>query len=115
MRVKEVAQALHNGERCHIIIDELFRGTNQQDALYCSKTVLDGFGNFKNSTFIVSTHLMELLENYLESPNVCFHCFKTTVTGGHFENTFLLEPGIASEKVGRLIMENAGIPELLNP
>lgn len=113
MRVKEVAQSLSNGERCFVIIDELFRGTNHDDALHCSKTALDGFSNFKTSLFIVSTHLMELLDSYLTSPDVCFHCFKTKVVGTDFENSFLLEQGIASEKVGKLIMEKAGVPQLL--
>ena len=113
MRIKNIAEALSRGENCFIIIDELFRGTNQEDALFCSKTVVDGFANYKNSIFIVSTHLMELLDIYLKSPLVCFHCFKTKISGNDFENTFQLEPGIASEKVGKLIMEKVGIPELL--
>ena len=113
MRVKEIAQALHNGEKCVVLIDELFRGTNQEDALHCSKTVVTGFTNYRTSVFIVSTHLMELLENFLASPTICFHCFKTKILGNDFENTFKLEQGIASEKVGKLIMEKAGIPELL--
>ena len=113
MRIKEIAQALHNGEKCCVLIDELFRGTNQEDALHCSKTVLNGFANYISSVFIVSTHLMELLDNYLKSPVVSFKCFKTTITGSDFVNTFKLEDGIASEKVGKLIMEKVGIPELL--
>jgi DNA mismatch repair protein MutS len=113
MRVKEIAQALYDEEKCCILIDELFRGTNQEDALHCSKTVLNGFANYPSSVFIVSTHLMELLDTYLESPAVCFKCFKTTVTGRDFVNTFKLEDGIASEKVGKLIMEKVGIPSLL--
>lgn len=113
MRIKSIAEALSRGENCFIIIDELFRGTNQEDALFCSKTVVDGFSNYKNSIFMISTHLMELLDNYLKSPLVSFHCFRTKITGSDFENTFRLEPGIAAEKVGKLIMEKVGIPELL--
>ena len=113
MRVKAIAQALHDQQRCFVIIDELFRGTNQEDALHCSKTVLNGFSNFNTSLFIVSTHLLELLEGYLGSHAVCFQCFKTKIVGTDFENTFLLEQGIASEKVGKLIMEKAGVPQLL--
>ncbi|WP_149241256.1 MutS-related protein [Dyadobacter sp. 32] len=114
MRVQEMAQALRSRQKCVIIIDELFRGTNQQDALHCSQTVLNGFANFKDSMFMVSTHLLELLDHYTDSSNVFFHCFRTKIVGNDFENTFLMEPGIASEKVGKLIMEKAGIPALLN-
>jgi DNA mismatch repair protein MutS len=115
MRIKEIALALHSGERCFVIIDEMFRGTNPQDAILCSETVLNGFANFKTSTFIVSTHIMELIDRYVNSSLICFHCFRTKVVGSNFENTFLLEPGIASEKVGKLILDNAGIEKLLNP
>lgn len=113
MRIKTIAEALHNGEKCFVIIDEIFRGTNQEDALFCSKTVLNGFSNYKNSLFIVSTHLMELLDSYQQSDSVCFRCFRTNVTNHDFQNTFRLEAGIALEKVGKLIMEKAGVPELL--
>jgi DNA mismatch repair protein MutS len=115
MRIKEIALALHRGERCFVIVDEMFRGTNPQDAVLCSETVLNGFANFKTSTFIVSTHIMELIERYLTSPLICFHCFRTKIVGSDFENTFLLEPGVASEKIGKFILDKAGIVILLNP
>jgi DNA mismatch repair protein MutS len=96
-----------------VIIDELFRGTNQEDAFHCSKTIIDGFAAHRNSVFLISTHLYELLENYSTSVSIAFRCFRTKITDDDFENTFLIENGIASEKVGQLILHKAGIPELL--
>jgi DNA mismatch repair protein MutS len=113
MRIREIGTALRNGQHCFVMIDELFRGTNHEDAEACSSLVLDGFSNFKNSLFMVSTHLLELVEKYVENPEFCFYCFRTSVVGGEFRNTFLLEQGISTERVGRLLMEKAGIPELL--
>ena len=81
--------------------------------MHCSGTVLNGFLHHKNSIFLISTHLMELLESFRKDTSMGFYCFKTKVTGNDFENTFRIEPGIASEKVGKLIMEKVGIPELL--
>jgi DNA mismatch repair protein MutS len=115
MRIKDIALALHSGERCFVIIDEMFRGTNPEDAILCSETVLNGFTNFKTSTFIVSTHMIQLIDRYMKSSLICFHCFRTKVVGSNFENTFLLEPGVASEKVGKLILDKVGIDILLNP
>lgn len=114
MRIKSIAEALHAGDKCFVIIDELFRGTNQEDAFHCSKTVLDGFTNHRSSTFLVSTHLYELMEKYKDSDSVSFRCFKTKITGHDFENTFQIEEGIASERIGQLILKKVGIPELLN-
>ncbi|WP_159468430.1 MutS-related protein [Dyadobacter sp. 3J3] len=113
MRINDIAEALNHGKKCFVIIDELFRGTNQEDAFHCSKTVVDGFSNHVNSIFLVSTHLYELLENYKTSRATSFRCFKTKVTGSDFENTFQIEEGIASEKIGQLILKKVGIPELL--
>lgn len=113
MRIKSIAEALHTGKKCFVIIDELFRGTNQEDAFQCSKTVIEGFFTRKNSVFLVSTHLYELLENFNNSPSISFRCFRTVITGNDFLNTYQIEEGVASEKIGQLILKKVGIPELL--
>ncbi len=114
MRIKQISEALSAGEKCFVIVDELFRGTNQEDALHCSKTVLDGFANFNGSCFLVSTHLHELITHYTDHPRLSFRCFRTRITGNQFENTFKIEEGAAFEKVGRLIMEQTGVTALLH-
>lgn len=43
------------------IFDELFRGTNIDDALEISQTTLKGMLNFPNSLFFVSSHLHQLI------------------------------------------------------
>jgi DNA mismatch repair protein MutS len=114
IKIRSIAESLSKGEKCLVLIDELFRGTNQEDALHCSRTVVNGFLNYPESVFIISTHLMELLKSYEGNHLLKFRCFRTIVTAGGFENTFKLEEGIATEKVGKLIMESVGIPALLN-
>jgi len=113
IRIKQISQALSAGERCFVIVDELFRGTNQEDAFHCSKTVLNGFANFEGSYFLVSTHLHELITHYTGHSQLSFHCFRTRITGHQFQNTFKIEEGAAFEKVGRLIMDQTGVTALL--
>ncbi len=113
MRIKGIAEALFNGEKCFVIIDELFRGTNQEDAKHCSETVLTGFLGNPDSFFFVSTHLHELIDIYKDSDRVTFSCLKTKILEHDFENTFQIESGIAIEKVGALIMEKTGVAKLL--
>ncbi|WP_353722671.1 DNA mismatch repair protein MutS [Dyadobacter sp. 676] len=113
MRIKQISEALSNGEKCFVVVDELFRGTNQEDALHCSQTVLDGFSNFEGSYFLVSTHLHELIRHYTDHPKVSFRCFRTRITDHQFRNTFKIEEGAAFEKVGRLIMDQTGVTALL--
>lgn len=113
MRIKQISEALSAGEKCFVIVDELFRGTNQDDALHCSKTVLDGFANFDGSFVLVSTHIHELITHYSRHSKLSFRCFRTHITDNLFQNTFKIEEGAAFEKVGRLIMDQTGVTALL--
>ncbi|SEI91821.1 MutS domain V [Dyadobacter sp. SG02] len=113
MRIKGISETLNAGQKCLVIVDELFRGTNQEDAMHCSKTVLDGFANFDGSYFLVSTHLHDLITHYTNHPKISFRCFRTRITGNQFQNTFKIEEGAAFEKVGRLIMDQTGVTALL--
>ena len=112
IRVKKIAEALQRGERCMVLVDEIFRGTNQEDAFHCSKTVLDGFCKYPGSCFLISTHLLELAENYLNSEYATSKCFKTSVIGDQFQNSYQIADGIAYEKVGSLIMNAVGITSI---
>jgi hypothetical protein len=56
---------------------------------------------------------MELVNHYQASSQIAFHCFRTRIIGSQFENSFQIEPGVSSEKVGRLIMDQTGIASLL--
>ena len=113
MRIREVASALYNKEKCFVIVDELFRGTNAEDGLYCSRLVLDGFARQQHSFFIVSTHLLDLVEEFSQNTSVALRCFKTLIIENDFKNTFEISEGIAREKIGRMILEKTGIPKLL--
>jgi len=113
VRIKLMAEALNAGTKCMILIDELFRGTNQEDAYECSRLVINGFLNFPDSVFLVSTHIYELLESFKTHPEISFRCFRTVLLENDFENTYQIEEGIASEKIGQLILKKSGIPELL--
>lgn len=113
MRIKQISEALSSGEQCFVVVDELFRGTNQEDALHCSKTVLDGFASFDGSYFLVSTHIHELITHYTGHSQLSFRCFRTHISNNQFQNTFKIEEGAAFEKVGRLIMDQTGVTALL--
>ncbi|MCE7063806.1 MutS-related protein [Dyadobacter sp. CY326] len=114
IRIRDIATALSAKETCFVIIDELFRGTNQEDAFHCSKTVIDGFLLHNTSSFLVSTHLLNLIKHYEATTEICFRCFRTKIIGDDFENTFQIEDGISTEKLGQIILKQAGVAELLH-
>ncbi len=49
-----------------VIFDELFKGTNVKDAYDATVAVTEAFGDNRNCTFIVSTHIVEAGETLRE-------------------------------------------------
>ena len=113
MRIKTISEALYAGESCFVLIDELFRGTNQEDSLHCSRIVIDGFTRKKRSFFLVSTHIADLIKHYEQNACTCFRCFRTHINGDDIENNYQIENGISVERLGQVILKKAGIDLLL--
>ena len=47
-------------KKCLAIFDELFKGTNMEDAVQISSATISGLTRFRNSLFFISTHLHQL-------------------------------------------------------
>ncbi len=80
-RVKKTIMKVNDKRKWLILIDELFKGTNVEDAMKCSTVVIEGLIKIKRSLFILSTHLYEISENLKGYPNIDFKYFETEVTG----------------------------------
>src|SRR6266550_9180793 len=61
-RIKNTIIKINDGRKWLILIDELFKGTNVQDAMKCSSVVIQGLIKIKSSLFILSTHLYEIAD-----------------------------------------------------
>ncbi|MBI3882875.1 MAG: DNA mismatch repair protein MutS [Sphingobacteriales bacterium] len=79
-RIKATIDKVSNGKKWLILIDELFKGTNVEDAMKCSSTVIEGLLKIKSSLFILSTHLYEIGAGLKKYPNISFNYFETTIT-----------------------------------
>ena len=60
LRMKKANEAIKN-EKCLILIDEIFKGTNAYERISASFKVIDKFNDYK-ALFIISTHDFELCE-----------------------------------------------------
>jgi len=78
-RIKSTIQKVNDSRKWLILIDELFKGTNVQDAMKCSLAVIEGLLKIRNSIFILSTHLYEIGESLKVYPNIHFNYFETTI------------------------------------
>ncbi|MDE3252223.1 MAG: DNA mismatch repair protein MutS [Bacteroidota bacterium] len=113
-RIKNTIEKISDGKKWLILIDELFKGTNQQDAVKCSVTVIEGLRKMKNALFILSTHLYEIGDDLRKHENIQFHYFETAVVDDQLEFSYQLKEGISNDRLGYLILRKEGVVDLLD-
>ncbi len=112
-RIKSTISKISDGKKWLILIDELFKGTNVQDAMKCSSTVIEGLLKIKNSLFILSTHLYEIGEELKKHPNISFNYFETTIAGDELNFSYQLKNGVSNDRLGYLILKKEGVVSML--
>jgi DNA mismatch repair ATPase MutS len=113
-RIRETLLRISDGKRWLVLIDELFKGTNIQDAMKCSEAVISGLVKFKNVLFILSTHLYEIGEDLKKYPSISFKYFETTLHKDELHFSYRLKEGISNDRMGFLILKKEGVLSLLN-
>lgn len=112
-RIKATINKISDGKKWLILIDELFKGTNVQDAMKCSSAVIEGLLKMKNSLFILSTHLYEIGEDLKKHSNINFKYFETSVADGQLLFSYHLKEGISNDRLGYLILKKEGVVDML--
>jgi DNA mismatch repair ATPase MutS len=112
-RVKNTIIKVNDKRKWLILIDELFKGTNVQDAMKCSTVVVEGLIKIKRSLFILSTHLYEISESLKGYPNIDFKYFETEVADDKLIFNYNLKNGVSSDRLGYLILKREKVIELL--
>jgi DNA mismatch repair ATPase MutS len=112
-RIKHTIEKINNGRKWLVLIDELFKGTNVQDAMKCSLTVIKGLIKIKTSLFILSTHLYEIGEELKEFPNITFRYFETNVHNDQLQFSYQLKEGISNDRIGYVILKREKVVEML--
>jgi DNA mismatch repair protein MutS len=112
--LKNVLEDAVENKKCFAVFDELFRGTNIEDALEISTSTIRGLVKFTNSLFIISTHLHQL-KNMEEISNGEVETFY--IECGLNNNipafTYKLKDGWSDLKIGRILFEKEGLNRLL--
>ena len=112
-RIKNTVLRINDGKKWLVLIDELFKGTNIQDAMKCSLTVIRGLIRIHQSLFILSTHLYEIGEELNAYPNISFKYFETSFTEQELTFSYQLKDGISQDRLGYLILQREGVVQLL--
>jgi DNA mismatch repair ATPase MutS len=113
-RVRTMAEAVAQGDRTLVLVDEAFRGTNVKDALDASLMVIRGFARCRESGFIFSSHLVELAEDLEGEPQADFAFFEGQIQDGKASYDFRLREGVSAQRFGLQLLDEAGVPQILD-
>ena len=112
-RIKNTILKINDGRKWLVLIDELFKGTNVQDAMKCSLTVIKGLIRIKDSV-ILSTHLYEIGKELEDQPNIIFRYFETSVNDEQLNFSYHLKEGVSNDRLGYLILKREKVLDLLD-
>ncbi|MBK8952357.1 MAG: DNA mismatch repair protein MutS [Chitinophagaceae bacterium] len=113
-RIKNTIEKINDGKKWLVLIDELFKGTNVQDAMKCSLAVIKGLIKIKNSLFVLSTHLYEIGEELKNYSNISFRYFETDVTDEQLKFSYQLKEGVSNDRIGYVILKREKVVEMLD-
>ena len=112
IRLKTIVDQLNQDSNALIILDELFKGTNQMDASSAILQILKLFKELDAPYIIVSSHITELADKLKELESIDF--FKMNIDkdeDGIPVFTYKLIPGVAEEKLGVWLLQKSGVFE----
>lgn len=111
LNLKSVVENAANGKRSFAVFDELFSGTNVEDALEICETTINGLSKFKNSYFLISTHIQELKS--VSNDRISNYYIDCELIEDTPTFTYKLKKGWSDIKVGRILFDKEGLNRLL--
>jgi DNA mismatch repair ATPase MutS len=112
-RIKETLLKISDKRKWLVLIDELFKGTNMQDAMKCTVSVVEGLSKAENALFILSSHLYEIGDDLKRLPTLRFKYFETILKNNDLHFSYQLKDGISKDRMGYLILQKEGVTTLL--
>lgn len=112
--LKKVLNEVHSGKTYFAVFDELFSGTNTEDALQIFQKTLIGLSKKKGSLFLVSTHFNQLKTNStFNLSGVEIYHLECKLSQGKPHFTYKLKDGWSDIRLGKILFEQEGIENLL--
>ena len=92
------------------ILDELYSGTNPDDAISSAKLFMKYISEKPNVSFLLTTHYVQLCKRLRMNKNIVNYRMKTLQIGDKLVYTYLLENGISEIKGGLNILRELDYP-----
>lgn len=110
IRLKEIIDLLPKDSNALIILDELFKGTNNEDASQAIFEVVKYFIKIDGPFTIISSHIAELSECLEPLDNI--KCMRLNIdkdSEGMPLFTYKISEGVSHEKLGMWLLEKSGV------
>jgi len=112
-RCKEILDCIEeNGDETHIaIFDELYSGTNPDEAVSSANAFMNFIVKNNNVTCLLTTHYTKLCKKLAKNKKIENYNMKTLSHSGDFEYTYLIEKGISNIKGGIKVLSDMNYPK----
>lgn len=116
MTLKAVVEDALQNKKCFAVFDELFRGTNVDDATQVTRKTLEGIVRFKHSFFVISTHLHALEEiDLIKENKIDAYYFDSGISENTPIFSYKIKKGWSDLKLGEVLFQNSGLDAILRP
>jgi DNA mismatch repair ATPase MutS len=115
-RCKDILDSItKDPEKRHLcIFDEIYSGTNPNDAVTCAKLYLNGLNiQKKRVDYMITTHYIELCENFKDKPNICNKKMNVKENEEKIEYSYKMVDGISYINGGTFILKEMNYPTYL--
>lgn len=113
-RCKEIIDTInkHEDERHFCIFDELYSGTNPEEAVQAGKAFIEYISKHTNVNFILTTHYKQICTSFKKSKHVDNYKMNVLVNkDGLFDYKYKLVKGISEIKGGIRILKDMEYPQ----
>ena len=110
-RCKEVLETVKDKtKRVFCIFDELFSGTNPQEASASAFAFLQYLSSHSNCTFLLTTHFIDVCRNLKDNTSIVMKHMKTTTQSSKLIYTYKLAKGVSTIHGGIRVLMDMGYP-----
>ena len=111
-RCKDILDIIqnHSKDDHFCVFDELYSGTNPEEAEQSAVAFMKYITKFKNVSCILTTHFIKVCKKLAKSKNIVNCKMKTGKKDGHLEYTYILEEGISNVKGGIMVLQEMNYP-----
>jgi DNA mismatch repair protein MutS len=114
LHLKDSIIAAQEEKQVFAVFDELFSGTNIDDALNILTITISGLKKFTNSYFLLSTHFYKLKELHVdEMSHAAFYYIDSFLEHGAPKFTYQVKEGWSDIKFGSILFEREGLMRML--